>query len=266
MNEGGIVDLSLFDLALSTVLVLVAGITSLLLRLGLERRLLIAAVRAISQLMLVGYILTFIFKLNNALLVLGILLIMIAVAGYEAVRRSQRTFAGATLMSFGVLVVSGLVTTFTVTGVVIGVEPWFRPQYVIPLAGMILGNGLTGISLCLGQLLDGLVEKRELIEMELAHGATCWEAGRDVVRDAVSRGLIPIINSMMVVGLVALPGMMTGQIIAGADPLVAVKYQVVVMFMIAAATSMACIMMALLIHRRMFNNKHQLVTGVIRGR
>jgi putative ABC transport system permease protein len=108
-----------------------------------------------------------------------------------------------------------------------------------------------------------LAERRAEVEMELSHGATRWEAARTPLRDAVRRGMIPIINAMMVVGLVSLPGMMTGQILAGADPLEAVKYQVVIMFMIAGATSMGCIGMALLVYRRLFNEKHQLRADLI---
>jgi len=146
-----------------------------------------------------------------------------------------------------------------VTGVVIGVQPWYRPQYLIPLLGMILGNGLTGISLCLDSLLELFAERSDLVEMELAHGATAWEAARPHLSEAVRKGMIPIINAMTVVGIVSLPGMMTGQILAGADPLEAVKYQIVVMFMLAAATSGGCMLIALGSFRRLFNSRHQLL-------
>jgi len=158
------------------------------------------------------------------------------------------------------LAVSGALTTTVVTQAVIGVRPWYEPQYVIPLAGMVLGNALNGISLCLDQLLETLDERRELIETALALGATSWEAARDVLRDAVRTGMIPNINSMSVAGIVALPGMMTGQILAGSDPVQAVAYQIVVMFMIAAATSLGCMIIALLTFARMFNRSHQLLS------
>ena len=126
-----------------------------------------------------------------------------------------------------------------------------------------LGDALTGIALAMDHMLERLAEQGTVGEMELAHGATRWEAARDVLRDATRRGLIPIVNTMMVVGIVSLPGMMTGQILAGADPLLAVKYQIVVMFMIAAATSLACILMVLLVYGRLFNAKHQLLANEI---
>ncbi len=254
----GAIQLSAGDLAIASVLVLVAGIVSLTLRLNLERRLALAAVRTVVQLLLVGYVLKTVFGWGTLPAVAAMAAVMIVAASRAAVQRSSRTFPGATWLAFATLVVCGLATTLTVTTLVIGVEPWFQPRYLIPLLGMVLGNGLTGISLCLDTLLERLAERRAEVEMELALGATRWEAARAPLQGAVRRGLIPIINSMMVVGLVSLPGMMTGQILAGADPLEAVKYQVVIMFMIAGGTALGCIGMALLVFRRLFNERHQL--------
>lgn len=252
-------EINLVDLAVSAALVLVAGLVSLGLRLGLERRLGLAAVRTVVQLLLVGYILRWVFDLNKEWVVLLAMAVMLAAASRAAVARSSRTFRGAMPRAFGTLVLCGLLTTFTVTALIVRVDPWYSPRYLIPLLGMVLGNGLTGISLSLDRMLTTLVEQRSLVEMELAHGANRWEAARDVLRDAVRNGMIPIINSMMVVGIVSLPGMMTGQILAGAEPVDAVKYQIVIMFMIAAATSLGCMLIAGLVYRRMLNANHQLV-------
>jgi len=262
MNDGPI-PLGVAELAVAACLILVAGAVSLGLRLGLERRLALASVRTVVQLLLIGYVLKWIFDHSSPITLFLALALMLVAASRAAVARSDRTFKGATSRAFVTLVLCGLATTFTVTELVIGVGPWYEPRYVIPLLGMVLGNGLTGISLCLDHMLERLAEQGAIVEMELAHGATKWEAARDVLRDAVRRGLIPIVNSMMVVGIVSLPGMMTGQILAGADPLLAVKYQIVVMFMIAAATSLGCILMVLLIYKRLFNEKHQLLSHEI---
>ncbi len=261
--SGGPIPLGAAELAIAACLVVVAGAVSLGLQLGLERRLALASVRTVVQLLLIGYVLKWVFDHSQPLtLILAMALMMIG-ASRAAVARPSRTFSGATGRAFGALVLCGLVTTFTVTELVIGVAPWYEPRYVIPLLGMVLGNGLTGISLCLDHMLERLAEQGAVVEMELAHGATRWEAARDVLRDATRRGLIPIVNTMMVVGIVSLPGMMTGQILAGVDPLLAVKYQIVVMFMVAAATSLACIVMVLLVYRRLFNAKHQLLANEI---
>jgi len=247
----GVIELQAIDLVLAGLLVLVAGVVSALLRLGLEKRLLVASLRTVVQLLLIGYLLKWVFGIESLPLVLGLALLMIAAASRAAVTRPSRTFAGVSWLAFLSLSVTGMITTVTVTGLIVGVEPWWRPQYMIPLLGMILGNGLTGISLSLDLLLESLAGKREQVEMELALGASAWEASRAPMTDAVRRGMIPIINTMMVVGIVALPGMM---------------YQMVVMFMIAGATSLGCMGITLLAGRRLFNSRHQLEAHRIRRR
>ncbi len=265
-EQVGAIPLSAVDLAIASGLVIVAGLVSMSLRLGLERRLAVAAVRTVVQLMLIGYVLKWIFAIENVLLVLVFAALMIIAAGHAAVRRPSRTIPGAFWRATGTLIISGMLTTVMVTGVIIGAEPWHKPQYLIPLLGMVLGNSLTGISLCLDSLLERLSERRDEVEMQLALGATRWEAAGDALAEAVRRGMIPVVNAMMVVGVVSLPGMMTGQILAGADPLDAVKYQIVVMFMIAGATSIGCIIVVMLAYRRLFNRRHQLDSEAIRRR
>ncbi len=254
----GVIALAWTDVAVAACLILVTGAISLSLRLGMEKRLAWAALRTVVQLFLIGYVLRWVFDLDRVGLVLLAVLVMIVAASRAAVKRPARTFQGVTWRAFITLVTTGLLTTVFVTAVVVRVDPWYRAQYLIPLLGMVLGNGLTGISLCLDHLLEVLAERRAEVEMELAHGATKWEAAQRPLAEAVRRGMIPIINSMMVVGLVSLPGMMTGQILAGADPVEAVKYQVVVMFMIAAATSLGCVVIALLTYHRLFDPAHRL--------
>lgn len=253
-----VIELSAVDLAVASGLVVVAGLASLLMRLRLERQLAIAAVRTVVQLVLVGYLLRWVFQLNSAAVVVAIACLMIVIATSAALRRSTRTFRGAWWRAFAALFVTALVTTLCATQVVIGVKPWYDPQYLVPLLGMLLGNSLTGISLCLDHLLETLAERRDEIEMELAHGASRWEAARERLAEAIRRGMIPIINTMMVVGLVSLPGMMTGQILSGEDPLSAVKYQILIMFMIAAAVAITSMIIVLLAYRRLFTEDHRL--------
>jgi putative ABC transport system permease protein len=265
-SAAGALPLSFLDLAISAALVLLAGGVSVALRLGLENRLALASVRTVVQLLLVGYVLRFVFAQNTWYAVAIAAAVMITAASRAAVARSSRAYRGAIPHAFVTLCITGLTTTLVVTQFVIGIEPWFEPRYLIPLLGMVLGNGLTGISLCLDTLLEALAEKRGRVEMELAHGATRWEAAREPLRGAVRRGMIPIINAMMVVGLVSLPGMMTGQILAGANPLDAVKYQIVIMFLIAGTTALGSIGIALLAYRRLFNDRHQLLWERIQRR
>ncbi|MEZ4226118.1 MAG: iron export ABC transporter permease subunit FetB [Polyangiaceae bacterium] len=258
MPGKGALPLGVLELSVAALLVLVAGLVSVALRLSLERKLLVASVRTVVQLGCVGYALAWVFRIESPWLLFGVLTVMTAAAGRAAVARSSRRFEGAQAYSFITLVLTGLLTTFAVTGAIIGVRPWYHAQYVIPLLGMVLGNSLTGVSLTLDSLLTELDEQRARVEMELALGASRWEAARDPLRDAARRGMIPILNSMTVVGIVSLPGMMTGQILEGADPLQAVKYQIVVMFMLAASTSLGCTGVVVFVFLRLFNDRHQL--------
>ena len=266
MSAPGAIPLSTVDLSIAGSLVLVAGAVSMAMRLDLGKKLAIASARTVAQLVLIGYLLQWIFDLDNAPMVMAWLGLMIALASRAAVKRSSRTFDGAVSAAWWTLLIAATVTTFTVTGAIIGVEPWHDPQYVIPLCGMVLGNTLTGLSLCLDSLLASLDEGRPEIELRLMLGATAKEASLPALRDGVRRGMVPILNSMTVVGLVSLPGMMTGQILAGADPMDAVKYQIVVMFMLAASTALGAIIMALLVRRRAFTEKDQLRRGFVQRR
>jgi len=143
------IELGPLQLALATVLIIAAGAVSMALRLGVERRLGIAALRTVIQLGLLGLVLEQIFALRNPVLVVGLLLLMTAFAAREAVSRASRHYRGILVDAWLTMAATCLVVGGMVTQVVVGVEPWYEPQYVIPLLGMILGNSLTGISLCL---------------------------------------------------------------------------------------------------------------------
>lgn len=265
MQGDGAIPIDAWHLALSAIFVVAAGVLSIALSLGIAKRLAIASVRTVVQLLLLGYVLEWVFALRAPFVVLALVTAMIALASRAAVQRSTRRYRGVHGIAFGMLAVTGLTTTLGATQLVIGVEPWWRPQYLVPLLGMVLGNGLTGISLCLDDLLASLAEQRDRVEAELALGATRWEAARGPVRQAIRRGMIPMINAMTVVGIVSLPGMMTGQILEGADPLRAVRYQIVIMFMLAGATAFGCMLLALATYRRLFNARHQLRVERIEG-
>jgi len=246
-----VIALTPWDLVLATGLVVAAGLISLALRLGLEKRLAIAALRTVVQLGLAGLILKYVFALDQPLLVAAALLVMTLFAAREAVRRVSRRYGRVHLDAWLAMAVSGLAVGGIVTQVIVGVDPFYDPQYVIPLFGMILGNAMNGISLCLDRFLEHLATRRAELELKLAFGATRAEVLNEPLRAAVRTGMIPIINGMAAVGIVSLPGMMTGQILAGSAPLVAVSYQILVMFMLAAAIAVGAILVALAGGRRL---------------
>jgi putative ABC transport system permease protein len=244
-----VIQLGPWELAIATLLVVAAGVISLVLRLGVERRLAVAALRTVIQLGLLGLILERVFALRHPLVIFGLLGLMTVFAAREASARSSRTYRTMSIDAWLALTVSCLAVGAVVTQVVIGVEPWYDPQYVIPLVGMILGNSLTGIALGLDRFLEYLVTRHAEIELRLAFGATRREALAEPLRNAVRTGMVPIINAMAAAGIVSLPGMMTGQILAGSPPIQAVAYQIVVMFMISAAVAGGAMLVVLLAGR-----------------
>ena len=264
--ETSIIELSYADVAVAASLVMIAAAISLSLRLGMERRLAVASLRTVSQLLLIGYVLQWVFELSTLLALLPVILLMLLMAAHTAAGRPTHSYRGMGALAFVSMAVSSLAVTLSATGLIIGVEPWYRPAYLIPLLGMVLGNTMNGVSLALDHFLESLALRRHEVEMELALGATRWEAARGPLAEAIRRGMIPIINSMMVVGIVSLPGMMTGQILSGTDPATAVKYQIMIMFMIAAGAALGSMGIVLLSYTRLFNQRHQLLVERIKTR
>jgi putative ABC transport system permease protein len=232
------IDLGPWQLAIAAGLILLNAGASVALKLGLERRLLLAATRSVVQLLLLGFVLQWVFRQEGWWAVLLLMLAMGLLAGFEAVRRTTRRMPGMLVSSMGVMLLTSMLITLYGLKAVIGVEHWYTPQYAIPLLGMVLGNTLTGISLGLETVLEGYQRDRERIELLLAHGATVSEAARDVVRRAVRTGMIPILNSMIAAGAIHIPGMMTGQILAGEDPSSAARYQIFILFCIAGGVAL----------------------------
>ncbi|MGY6529233.1 MAG: ABC transporter permease [Cyanobacterium sp.] len=261
--ENNYIVLNYVQLGGAVLLILINIILSFALKLGLEKSLLTASVRMVIQLLLIGYVLEWLFNLSNPWVVMAIALLMAGIAGVSAVNRTSRRFPSIYWRSLiSVLVSSFLITNLSVAGI-IRVEPWYDPQYLIPLLGMILGNTLTGISLGLDRFMDNLVKNRHHVETLLSLGATRWEATHQQVTSAITTGMIPIINSMMVMGVVSLPGMMTGQILAGASPLSAVRYQIVITFAIASASALGTLGVVLLSWITLTTPNHQLKIEII---
>ena len=255
MNElaGGVVEIGVGQLLLSTGFVVVVGVLSLRLALGVERDIGIAAVRTFLQLIALGLVLRWVFGTDSPLVVLGILAFMMAAAAYTIVQRAPDAPPGILGSAMLTMLLTGFTVTFAVTGLIVRVEPWYEARYVIPIAGMVLGNSMNGIALALERTFADLDARSAELLALTSLGATPWEAAGDSVRVAVRAGLIPTINSMAAAGVVFIPGMMTGQILAGADPLAASYYQIVVMLMVSAATALGSVLAVVLSFRRRFD-------------
>ncbi len=229
---------SLWDLVIAAALLSINAIISIAFTLGIARSIFIAALRMVVQMALIGVVLKVLLTTENPWLTLAMATVMISAAGYEIMRRQDHRLTGLWgygLGALSVLTASGIVTLIALAAL-LQPDPWYTPRYAIPLFGMIIGNTMTGISLGLSHLFSVTLRERPEIEAQLLLGASRWQAMRPAMRGALKAGFMPIINSMSAVGLVSLPGMMTGQILAGAEPEIAVSYQLLIMFLIAAAT------------------------------
>lgn len=247
------------DLALALVLIAISLGLSWLDRARLEKDLLTGTVRAFVQLMLVGYILKLVFDLSRWYWVLLMLGVMTTVAAQNAVSRETEPVKGVWPIMLGSIGVGAAITLGVVSVLVLRVKPWYTPQYVIPIAGMIIGNAMNAAALAVNRLASEVDLRRAEIDGALSLGATWRQAVTAARKEAVRAAMIPPISAMMVVGIVQLPGMMTGQIIGGVSPQEAVKYQVVVVYMITCAASITCLLAVNWASRAFFTRSQQLV-------
>ncbi len=255
-----IISLSPFDLSMAAILVLALAFITLILKLDLASRIVIAAIRTVVQLLLIGLVLKALFAQVNLFYVAALSIFMLLVAGREVMARQQRRFGG--LWGYGLGTLSMFISSFTLTIyaliVVVSTDPWYTPQYAIPLLGMMLGNTMTGVSLALDKLTTTAWQQRAVIEARLILGQDWRTAIGDITRDSVRIGMIPMINAMAAAGIVSLPGMMTGQILSGTEPLEAVKYQILIMFLITAGTGFSAIIATWIGARRLFDDRQRL--------
>jgi len=236
-----VIHLDTLDVALAMVLVLINAGASWALRLRLHREMLWAALRMVVQLLLVGLVLRVVFRIASPGATLVIVLLMILAAAREVAVRPTRRLARGGNYRIGALVVglSSLATVILALLTAIRPNPWYDPRYAIPLMGIVLGSVLNSASLGLDSFFEGVKVGRAAIEARLAIGFTFRESVADLVRSSIRRGMIPIINQMSAAGIITLPGIMTGQLLAGMDPIEAVKYQILLLLLLTGAGGLA---------------------------
>lgn len=223
-------------------------------KVGLEKDMLVAVGRAFVQLIAIGYALDFIFQARGIAWILLVVGIMVTIAGYTA---GQRGTGVPRSQSVATAAIS--VGAFLTLGLLIGLRVFpFEPRYIIPIAGMIVGNSMTVTGLVMARLRDDLKNQQAQVEAALALGATQWQAGRLQLRRALAGGMTPIVDNTKTVGLIALPGAMTGMILAGASPLEAVQLQIIVMYMLVGAAAFSGLTAVFLTYRQFFSRTHQL--------
>ncbi|HFI0173942.1 TPA: iron export ABC transporter permease subunit FetB [Streptococcus suis] len=242
------------SLALIFGLVLVAISISQKEKLGLTKDIFMAVVRTVLQLIFVGYILKFIFQASNVFLSLAMVLIILYNASVQANKRNPNSKKSLLHPFLALLASTGL----TLTILILSGAIQFIPSQVIPISGMLASNAMTAIGLSYRAMYKSFTDNRQQVLEKLSLGATVKLASQDILREAIKTGMQPTIDSAKTVGLVSLPGMMSGLIFAGVDPVHAIRYQIMVMFMLLSATSLASVIASYAAYKTYFTDKAQL--------
>lgn len=238
------------SLALALMLVVVAILISHKEKLALEKDILWSVGRAIIQLIIVGYVLKYIFSVDDASLTLLMVLFICFNAAWNAQKRSKY-IAKAFISSFIAITVGAGITLAVL---ILSGSIEFIPMQVIPIAGMIAGNAMVAVGLCYNNLGQRVISEQQQIQEKLSLGATPKQASAILIRDSIRAALIPTVDSAKTVGLVSLPGMMSGLIFAGIDPVKAIKYQIMVTFMLLSTASLSTIIACYLTYRKFYNS------------
>lgn len=255
-----VIYLSAGDIALAGCLVALSALISMAMRLALHGQVVWAAVRTVVQLLLVGHILRLVFAHASPALTIVVTVVMMALAAREVAARPAARMKGygngvvatVTVMS------TTLVTAMFVLHTALRPDPWYDPRYTIALVGIVLGSVLNAASLSLDTILSGVRRERAGIEARLALGASARQAFASLLRESVRRGIVPSINQMSAAGIITLPGIMTGQIIAGMDPVEAAKYQILLMFLLCGASALAAMGAAYAAMKRLTDGRDRL--------
>lgn len=243
------------SLLLASSLVLVSLLFSYFQKLKLEKETLISVVRAVIQLFAVGYILEYVFGLQNPAVTTLILLLMTFNAAYNTAKRGKDIQNGIPISFFAILIGTGI----TMSVLILSGAIRYKANQVIPIGGMLISNAMVAIGLCYRQLSADFKSKRSEVEEKLALGADILASSIEILRDSIRTGMVPTIDSTKTLGIVSLPGMMTGLILAGTSPLMAIRYQIMVTFMMLSTTAISSFLACFLAYRGFFNERKQLV-------
>ncbi|MCM3241635.1 ABC transporter permease [Cytobacillus oceanisediminis] len=262
MENSSIIDIEFWRLISAYLFVLLLIIIFKVRGIAREKKLTIAAFRMTLQLVIAGYVLTCLFEFSNPLLTLGVILIMEGFAIYTIYKQAGTRLSVNLKKTIAISMIAG--TSFCLVFfnfVVIHFEPWYDPRYFIPIAGMIIGNSMTGITLSVKELLNSFTTQKDMIEGALMLGADPKAAVKPYVNHAFDSAVLPTINNMLGMGIIFLPGMMTGQILSGVSPLLAIEYQIVILLGILGSVGLSVILFILLAHRNFFNLDAQFFPG-----
>jgi len=263
MNQ--IVDIGLWSLAAGYLLLILPLAVVLHMRVPILKDAGIAIVRMTLQLLFVGFYLQVVFRENNAWLNVAWVVVMVGVADGSILRGCKLSVRRFALPVFAALLAGTAIPVLVFVGPILRRPSWLDAQYVIPLAGMVLGNCLRADIIGLKAFYQAIARDEKAYHQSLAQGARLNEALRPYYRDALQSALMPTVATMATIGLVALPGMMTGVILGGADPMTAIKYQIAIMIAIFSGTSVTVFLAIWLTIRGSFSSLGLLDKGIFRG-
>ena len=242
------------SLILSSILVVIPVFVSYKDKLGLGKDIVFSMLRAVIQLLVVGYLLDFIFGLEKPIYTIGLILVMIFNAALNT-RKKERIIENQLLISFFSILIG---TSITMSVLILSKAIEFTPSSVIPVAGMVVSYSMVALSLSYKILINSYKNNGTLVEIKLALGADIKDASQDIIRESIKLSIMPSIDSAKILGIVSLPGMMTGLILGGTSPLIAVKFQIMVTFMILSSTSLSVMIATYLSYKKFFNDRKQI--------
>lgn len=260
MSGDDTMDFTIWQVALAYVFILIVFLIVRMKKIPRERLIIMSAVRMTLQLIVVGYILVYVLKNPHPLITVPIMLIMLSFAVFNVYQRTKPTINFSFKKLIALAMFTGIIVNLVYfMFVVLQLDPWYDPQYFIPIGGMIIGKTMTGVSLGVNNLLTGMKDNQEKIEGALMLGASPKTAAKSIINQAFDQAMLPTINAMVGMGIVFLPGMMTGQIIAGQEPITAIKYQISVMLGVAGTVSITVLIFLHLAYKNFFNEREQFI-------
>ncbi len=256
--EDNALDFTLWQVGLAYIFLLIVLLIVHLKKIPRKKFLIISSLRMTLQLIIVGYVLVYVLDNPNPFITSGIILIMLTFAIFNVYQRTKPTIKLDLKKMIALAMLIGVsINLIYFMFVILQLDPWYDPQYFIPVSGMIIGKTMTGVSLGVNNLLTGMKDKKDQVEGALMLGASPKIAAKSIVNDAFDEAMLPTMNAMIGMGIVFLPGMMTGQIIAGQSPLVAVKYQLSVMLGVLGTVAVTVLIFLHLAYKIFFNERQQ---------
>lgn len=257
-------DKSILDISVNSLLLLyaVAGFILLAyyyLKLNLFKELLTALLRMTIQLTIAGFILVYIFNINSFWLILLVFVFMASFASHTIIKKAKISISGFLPKIFITVFLNGALITSFFLYVIVHPEPWYDARYFIPIAGMALGNSMNACALALDRFIDSIKNNPKHVETMLVLGGTKYEAVKSFFKSSIRSACLPIITNMSGIGLVFLPGMMSGQILSGTDPVIAVRYQIAIMIIIASSVTFASFFSLFFAYKSVFDSRDRLI-------